>query len=88
MKSYYRDRYQLAQVERLVEKTYEQYLVDNCKSQKAYKRQLEATARKMPSSDAKERSAKKAAEFELTRCDELNDLFPVKTQHQSKQYRG
>ena len=85
MKSYYRDRYQLAQVERLVEKTYAQYLVDECKQQKAYKRQLENQAKRMPASDAKERSLRKAAEFELSRCDEYNDLFPTNAK---QQYRG
>jgi len=84
MKSYYRDRYQLAQVERLVEKTYQQYLVDECKSQKVYKRQLETSARKMQVSDAKERALRKAAEFDLSRCVEFNDLFPPKTQYEKQ----
>lgn len=87
MTTYYRDRYQLAQVERMVENSYQQYLVDECYSQKRYKKQLQLVAQKMPESDARERSMKKANEFELSRCTELEDLFPVRTQ-KTKRSRG
>ena len=77
MRTYHRDRYQLAQVERMVERTYQQYLIDECQKQKKYKYQLQTSAKRMPDSDSsKERSMKKAEELELTRCDELEDLFP------------
>jgi Domain of unknown function (DUF1977) len=87
MTTYYRDRYQLAQVERMVENSYQQYLVDECLSQKRYKKQLQYVAQRMPESDARERSMKKANEFELSRCTELEDLFPVRTQ-QTKRSRA
>lgn len=78
MRTYYRDRFQRAQVERMVEKSYEKYLIAECKNQQLYKRQLERNARErkglMP--EDRERQLKKAAEFELTRCIELEGLFP------------
>lgn len=83
MRTYYRDRYQLAQVERLVETTYQQYLVNECGSQRKYKQQLETAAKRMPDSGPREKSLKKAAEFELSRCEELEDLFPVKQKYRS-----
>merc|ERR1712194_25803 len=39
LRTYYRDRYQLSQVERMVENAYEQYLVKECQTQKEYKGQ-------------------------------------------------
>ena len=69
-----RDRYQLTQVERLVERSYERYLVAECQSQKAYKSKLERLAKQATSSNTV--LDKKAQDFELTRCTELEDLFP------------
>mmetsp|Transcript_10453 Transcript_10453/g.21752 ORF Transcript_10453/g.21752 Transcript_10453/m.21752 type:complete len:401 (+) Transcript_10453:222-1424(+) len=46
LRTIHRDRYQLTQVERMVEKSYERYLFDECKNQKAYKRNLELKAKK------------------------------------------
>lgn len=77
MRSYYRDRYQLAQVERMVERSYQQYLVQECRNQRAYKRQLEHEASKSPA-DERESNMKRAQEYELGRCIELQDLFPQK----------
>jgi len=78
MRTYYRDRFQRAQVERMVEKSYEKYLTAECKNQEIYKRQLERNARdrKGLTPENRERQLKKAAEFELTRCSELHGLFP------------
>ena len=75
MRSFYRDRYQLAQVERMVERSYHQYLATECRNQKVYKRQLEKEAMKTPE-DQRERNLEKAKAFELSRCQELGDLFP------------
>mmetsp|Transcript_2087 Transcript_2087/g.3010 ORF Transcript_2087/g.3010 Transcript_2087/m.3010 type:complete len:448 (-) Transcript_2087:369-1712(-) len=78
MRTYYRDRYQLSQVERMVEKSYENYLVAECKNQQIYKKSLEKSAMErsgMTQAD-RERQMKKAAGFELSRCVELQDLFP------------
>uniref|UniRef100_A0A7S1BJR3 J domain-containing protein n=2 Tax=Corethron hystrix TaxID=216773 RepID=A0A7S1BJR3_9STRA len=47
LKRYERDRYVLAQVERLVENSYENYLIKECSSQKIFKGQLEKKARRM-----------------------------------------
>ena len=79
MRTYYRDRYQLAQVERMVENAYENYLVAECNSQKKYKRSLIAEAEKKPTAAEQERATKIALDFELSRCVELNDLFPLRT---------
>mmetsp|Transcript_14485 Transcript_14485/g.39926 ORF Transcript_14485/g.39926 Transcript_14485/m.39926 type:complete len:456 (-) Transcript_14485:749-2116(-) len=76
MRTYYRDRYQLGQVERMVESTYEKYLVNECKKQKSYKQALKLDATKAPTEEAKLKARKRAAEFVLGRCDELTDLFP------------
>jgi len=72
-----RDRYQLSQVERMVERSYERYLSDECKSQKVYKRKLELLSVKSKITEAeRENLMRKSRGFELTRCLELEDLFP------------
>jgi len=77
MRTYARDRYQLIQVERMVEKTYEQYLKAECKNQKAYKATLEHNVnyKKGLTPSEKEKQLKKAREFQLTRCEEWEELF-------------
>jgi len=75
MRSYYRDRYQLAQVERMVERSYHQYLTTECRNQRVYKKQLEKEAMKSPAEE-REKNLEKANAFELGRCIELQDLFP------------
>jgi len=77
MRTYYRDRFQLAQVERMVENAYESYLVNECNSQKKYKRQLIAEADRKPTPEEKEKAKKTASAFELSRCVELNELYPL-----------
>lgn len=77
MRSYYRDRYQLAQVERMVERSYHEYLASECRNQRMYKKQLEKEAAKSPVEE-REKNLEKAQEFELSRCIELQDLFPQK----------
>lgn len=79
LQTYNRDRYQLGQVEAMVERAYEDYLVKECKAQIAYKRRLSEMASAHPGGpDSEERNQKleKAQAFELTRCAELEDLFP------------
>jgi Domain of unknown function (DUF1977) len=78
MRTYYRDRYQLSQVEGMVEKAYENYLVSECNSQKKFKRKLAAAADKKATLAEAEKARKIAADYELSRCVELNDLFPLK----------
>lgn len=75
LRTYNRDRYQLAQVERLVERTYHQYLIDECKSQRQYQAELKRQARRLPT-EARDRELQKARDLELSRCLELDDLFP------------
>ena len=77
LRTYARDRYQLGQVERMVEKSYKTYLVNECNNQKSYKLQLQnqAKTRKGLTSEDRERQLKKAEQFELSRCIELNELF-------------
>jgi Domain of unknown function (DUF1977) len=76
LRTYYRDRYQLAQVETMVERAYENYLVGECKGQQAYQTRLRNEAQKESDDETKARMMQRADEFELTRCDELLDLFP------------
>ena len=78
LRTYNRNSYQLGQVERMVEAAYENYLVKECNKQRSYKRSLERDATKHPTDEANERARRIAKEFELTRCTELNDLFPKK----------
>ncbi len=86
MRTYYRDRYQLAQVERMVENAYENYLVNECNSQKKYKRKLLTEAERKASTQESEKAQRIAAEFELSRCAELNELFPLKHAGKQKRY--
>mmetsp|Transcript_41267 Transcript_41267/g.98803 ORF Transcript_41267/g.98803 Transcript_41267/m.98803 type:complete len:456 (+) Transcript_41267:408-1775(+) len=79
-----RDRYQLAQVERMVENAYENYLVEECNVQRKYKKSLIEDADKKPTPEEQEIAKKTAREFELSRCVELNDLFPI---HHTKRKR-
>jgi len=77
LRTLYRDRYQLAQVERMVERAYENYLVDECNIQRRYKKGQLAEAQKKPTEDEIEVARRTAEKFELSRCIELNDLFPL-----------
>ena len=78
LRTLYRDRYQLAQVERMVEGAYENYLVDECNIQRRYKRKLLAEAGREPTQEEIALAKKTAEQFHLTRCVELNNLFPLK----------
>mmetsp|Transcript_21210 Transcript_21210/g.43455 ORF Transcript_21210/g.43455 Transcript_21210/m.43455 type:complete len:461 (-) Transcript_21210:1592-2974(-) len=74
-----RDQFQLGQVERMVEKSYRTYLVNECKNQKRYKMQLERGAREKRGVTEEERNRllRRAQEFELSRCIEFENLFPT-----------
>ena len=85
MRTYYRDRYQLGQVERMVERAYEQYLYDECSKQSRYKANLEKAAQKERDADRQQVQMRRAAEFELSRCSELDDLFPDRRRPKNKQ---
>jgi len=76
LRSYKRDRYALAQVERMVERSYEQYLEKECATQRQYRLQLEKKAGRMADARERQKTQEKAREFELTRCAELTDLYP------------
>ena len=78
LRTLYRDRYQLAQVERMVEGAYENYLVDECNVQRRYKKKLLSEAEKKETAEEIEISLKTAKEFHLSRCVELNDIFPLR----------
>jgi hypothetical protein len=78
LRTLYRDRYQLAQVERMVEGAYENYLVDECNVQRRYKKKLLSEAEKKATVEEIEISLKTAKEFHLSRCVELNDIFPLR----------
>jgi Domain of unknown function (DUF1977) len=75
----YHDRYQLSKVEHMVERAYENFLVKECQAQKEYKKRLYKKARKKELRDEeKARLLKFASEYQLSRCEELADLFPDK----------
>ena len=44
MRTYYRDPYKLSQVERMVERSYDTFLQNECRNQRKHKRQLEQRA--------------------------------------------
>lgn len=76
------------QVERMVERAYEQYLLDECNKQSNYKAGLEKQARKEKDPQRQQVAARRAAEFDLTRCTELDDLFPERRRKQKQRYRA
>jgi len=86
LRTYYRDKYQLSQVERMVENAYENYLDHECKKQKVYKKQLEKEANKPKLTHVERtRRLRQAQEYELSRCQEHEDLFPrSKNQYRSR----
>lgn len=81
-----RDRYQLSQIERIVERSYENYLQGECYSQRLFKSQMENKAknRKDLSTEDRDRELKRAQDFRLTRCEELMELFPPAAKHQQQ----
>lgn len=80
----YHDRYQLSKVEHMVERAYENFLVKECKAQKEYKKRLYKKTKKKELSEAERtRLLKFASEYELSRCEELSDLFPDKRKKRS-----
>jgi len=86
LRTYNRDRYQLAQVERMVESTYHKYLVSECNNQATYKKRLEKDAREKAGVTEEERNRlqRRAEEFELSRCTELENLFPPGWQNDAR----
>lgn len=77
LRTIYRDRYQLSQVERIVERSYQRYLLDECKNQKDYKKKLERmTTNTRIQEEDRNKLKRKLDGFDLTRCVELEDLFP------------
>jgi len=73
----------------MVERAYEEYLVEECTSQRKYLAQLKQNAAKKPEDT---RLQQRVQQFELRRCTELDELFPKrskqnKQQHAQKQRR-
>lgn len=61
----------------MVERSYERYLMEECKNQKDYKKKLERMSTNTRiSEEDRNKLTKKLAGFDLTRCVELEDLFP------------
>lgn len=84
MRAINRDRSQLIKIERMVETSYENYLVDQCNAQRRYKKKMlaEADAKSTPEEI---QSAKASAEkIALSRCVELNELFPLRHSGRSR----
>eukprot|EP00536_Pseudo-nitzschia_multiseries_P005674 jgi/Psemu1/303527/fgenesh1_kg.109_\ len=78
LRTLYRDRYQLAQVERMVERAYENYLVDECNGQRRHKKELLKEAQSKETEEEIEMAKKTAEKFQLSRCIELNEFFPLR----------
>ncbi|VEU36740.1 unnamed protein product [Pseudo-nitzschia multistriata] len=78
MRTLYRDRYQLAQVERMVQTAYENYLVDACNDQRRHKKNLLKEAETKATEEEMEIARRTAERFELFRCVELNNFFPLR----------
>jgi len=77
MRTFAHDRYQLGRVERLVEQTYKNYLIEECHNQQTYKNELHDVARRnelLPKE--RKKILEKVRDFELSRCVEFNELFP------------
>ena len=71
-----RDPYKLAKVEQLVDKSYETFLINECRQQKKHKRQLEQKAlNHRGTRDEKDELIDRSRKFETTRCQEHNDLY-------------
>lgn len=66
----------------MVERAYEQYLVDECKNQVKHKRKLEAEAKQIHDEGERVQQLEKAYKFKLSRCTELEDLFPRRKQQE------
>lgn len=62
----------------MVESAYENYVVQECNSQRKYKKNLIAEAGKKPTPEEQQKARRIAEEFELSRCVELNELFPLR----------
>ena len=73
-----RDKYQLSQLENMVERAYENYLVGECNTQRRHKKKLLAEAQIKPTAEEIQTARRTAEKFELSRCVELNDLFPLR----------
>jgi DnaJ-domain-containing protein 1 len=84
LRTYYRDRYQLSQVERMVERAYEHYLVNACQHQQEVKKKKYRQARAEKDEEKQATRLKLAEEYELSRCAELADLFPDRQQQRSR----
>lgn len=79
MRTYYRDPYKLSQVERMVERSYDTFLQNECRNQRKHKRQLEQRAYSYKGDEAtKDDLVDEARRYELTRCDEYRDIFQYK----------
>mmetsp|Transcript_951 Transcript_951/g.2043 ORF Transcript_951/g.2043 Transcript_951/m.2043 type:complete len:450 (+) Transcript_951:136-1485(+) len=73
-----RDKYQLSQLENMVERAYENYLVEECNTQRRHKKSLLAEAQNKRTEEEIQAARRTAEKFELSRCVELNDLFPLR----------
>jgi hypothetical protein len=62
----------------MVETSYENYLVGECNSQRKYKQELTNEANQKPTPEEQVIARRTANQFELSRCVELNDLFPLR----------
>ena len=68
----------------MVERAYEQYLVDECDAQTKYKKTLQRKAALEKDPLEQQKKSRIAHEFSLTWCSELDDLFPNRKNRKKK----
>jgi hypothetical protein len=66
----------------MVEQAYEEYLVEECTAQEKYKTSLQREARQ---NKEDVRLSHRAQNFELSRCQELEELFPRRSRQRNSQ---
>jgi hypothetical protein len=76
LNTYNRNPYQLGQIEVMVERAFEHFLVVECKSQIDYKGKLEENANNIPDEVERNRKLQAARSFQLGRCQQLHHYFP------------
>ena len=78
MRAINRDRSQLVKIERMVETSYESYLVDQCNTQRKHKKSMISQANTKPTLEERQAAKASAEKIALSRCVELNELFPLR----------
>jgi len=83
-----RDKFQMSQVERMVEREYEDFLFNECSKERKKKDKMISKIMKGDhSEEQREEALKQAKSVRMHRCDEHAGLFPYEHENKSKKYR-